>query len=143
MATASAQPVRIANCNNNILSHTADSLKTLFSENGFTLLRENRVTMASGYELPIILQMAGNGWYHFVFLAEPTSRLNEVRLYDHEEHRLEYQKQLSRDHLGYINQFAFIAPNTGTYMFKPVQVNKKQKEGLCGYVLLFKRTSTN
>jgi hypothetical protein len=40
---------------------------------------------------------------------------------------------------GNIISFSYIAPFSEYHMIKPVQVNKKKKKDLCGYVMLLKR----
>lgn len=138
--TFSQEIIRQVPCDNALLKHEADSLIALYTSQGFTLLREASVTMESQYEMPIILPMMEGSWYYFAFIAEPTSRMNEVRMYDWNEKQVVYQKNYGADKNGHINSFSYIPKNTEHFMIKAVQINKTKKKGLCGYVILLKRT---
>ncbi len=127
-------------CDNPFLKNQADSIIDEYTTRGFTLLRQASVTMESQYEMPIILPMMEGSWYFFAFLADPTSRINEVRMFDWNEKQVIYQKNYGSDKNGHINTFSYIPKFTEHYMIKPVQVNKQKKKGLCGYVVLMKRT---
>ncbi|HYF29688.1 MAG TPA: hypothetical protein VD993_01065 [Chitinophagaceae bacterium] len=116
-----------------------DSLKVLFANAGFALVREASMTMESEYEMPIILQMQQGSLYHFVFIGEPTSKLYEVRMYDWNERQVAYEKKMWGDIDGNIINFAYTPQFTEYHMIKPVQVNKQKKKGLCGYVMLLKK----
>ncbi|MGB8191407.1 MAG: hypothetical protein WCF67_05780, partial [Chitinophagaceae bacterium] len=73
----SQQVIRQQSCDVSLYQHQIDSLKSLFANNGFALVREASMTMESEYEMPIILQLAQGSLYHFVFIGEPTSKLYE------------------------------------------------------------------
>ncbi|WEK35823.1 MAG: hypothetical protein P0Y53_25330 [Candidatus Pseudobacter hemicellulosilyticus] len=131
--------IRQQNCDISAYQHAIDSLKTLFAEKGFTVLREASMAMESEYEMPIVLPMTQNTWYQFIFIGDPTSRVYEVRMYDYNEKEVVYKKNMWGDVDGNIISFDYVAKFSEYHIIKPVQVNKKKKK-LCGYVLLLKKT---
>jgi hypothetical protein len=135
----SQQVIRQQSCDVSIFQQQIDSLKSMFAENGFALVREASMTMESEYEMPIILQMAQGSLYHFVFIGEPTSKLYEVRMFDWSEKQVAYEKKMWGDVDGNVINFSYIPKFTEYHMIKPVQVNKQKKKGLCGYVMLVKK----
>lgn len=64
-----------------------------------------------------------------------------MRMYDWEESMVAYHKQLQKDVNGNIIQFRYIPYQTGYFMMKALQVNKKRKKGLCGYMMIMKKVS--
>ena len=135
----SQEVIRQQSCDISMYKQQIDSLKTLFANNGFAIVREASMTMESEYEMPIILQMQQGSLYHFVFIGEPTSKLYEVRMYDWNERQVAYEKKMWGDIDGNIINFAYTPQFTEYHMIKPVQVNKQKKKGLCGYVMLLKK----
>lgn len=139
--TVSAQDViRLQECNNPGIQLQVDSLKKLYAKDGFVVLKEASITMESEYEMPVIVPLTQGSWYQFVFIGEPTSRLYEVRMYDWSEKEVVYKKHMWGDVDGNVISYSYIPRFSEFHMMKPVQVNKKQKKNLCGYVMLFKRT---
>ena len=126
-------------CTNEFILHQADSLKQLFSKNGFIVVKEATMTMESEYEMPVIVPLTQGSWYQFVFIGDITSKLYEVRMFDWNERQVVYQKNMWGDVDGNIISYSYIPQFTEYHMIKPVQVNKKKKKGLCGYVMLLKR----
>jgi hypothetical protein len=122
-----------------MIARQADSLKTLYTKQGFILVREASMTMESEYEMPVVMQLTGGTWYHFVFIGDITSKLYEVRLYDWNEKQVVFKQKRWGDVDGNIIEFAHVAQFSEFHMMKPVQVNKTKKK-MCGYVMLFKRT---
>ena len=135
----SQEVIRQQGCDVSIFQHQIDSLKTMFANSGYALVREASMTMESEYEMPIILQMAEGSLYNFVFIGEPTSKLYEVRMYDWNEKQVAYEKKMWGDVDGNIINFSYIPKFTEYHMIKPVQVNKQKRKGLCGYVMLVKK----
>jgi hypothetical protein len=131
--------IRQQSCEGNPYQHTVDSLKKMYAEQGFTLVREASMTMESEYEMPIILPMTEGTWYQFVFIGDPTSRLYEVRMYDYNEKQVVYKRKMWGDVDGNIISYDYTPKFSEYHMIKPVQVNKKKKK-LCGYVMLLKKT---
>jgi hypothetical protein len=143
-ASVSAQDdvIKLQSCEGNPYQQTVDSLKQVFSSQGYTVLREASVTMESEYEMPVVLPMQAGTAYQFIFIGDPTSRLYEVRMYDWNERQVVYKKNLWGDVDGNIISYSYVPQFSEYHMIKPVQVNKKKKK-LCGYVLLLKRSDPN
>jgi hypothetical protein len=131
--------IRQKACDNPDIKAQADSIKKLFIDKGWAIIKEASVTMESQYEMPIIFPLYQGTWYEFVFIGEMTSRLYEVRMYDWEENQVVYQKKMWGDVDGNIISFTYIPTSSQQFMIKPLQVNKKKKGDLCGYVILMKR----
>jgi len=138
--TVSAQEViRQQACNNPSIQRQADSLKAIYTKDGFELMREASMSMESGYEMPVIMPLQQGTWYQFVFIGEMASRLYEVRMFDNNEKQVIYQKKLWGDIDGNVISFSYIPQFSEFHMMRPVQENKKQKKGLCGYVMMFRK----
>jgi hypothetical protein len=135
--------IRIKECNNQSIKQQVDSLKQLYAKDGFVVMKEASITMESEYEMPVIVPLQQGTWYQFVFIGEPTSRLYEVRMFDWNEKQVVYQKKMWGDIDGNIISYSYIPRFTEFHMMKPVQINKKKKGDLCGYVMLLKKTQPN
>jgi len=132
--------MRAQPCNDTLIQKQVDSLKSLFSQQGFSVLREASITMESEYEMPVVVQLQERALYQVVFIGDITSRLYEVRMYDWNEKMVIYQKKMWGDVDGNIISYAYQPKFTEFHMIKPVQVNKKKKKGLCGYIMLLQKT---
>ncbi|MGZ3858872.1 MAG: hypothetical protein ACXVMS_05020 [Flavisolibacter sp.] len=130
--------IHLQPCKDSLIQQQADSIKQLVAKDGFTLLRENSITMESEYEIPAIVPLQKGGLYHFVFIGDPSSKLFEVRMYDWDENMIIYQKKAGSE--GNIIAFSYVPNVSMHHMFNSLQVNKKKKKGLCGYVMLFRKT---
>ncbi len=130
--------IKQQSCDVNPYQQTVDSLKKIFSTEGYTILREASMQMESAYEMPIILPMTKGTLYQFVFIGDPSSRLYEVRMFDWNERQVVYKKNMWGDVDGNIISYAYAPQFTEYHMIKPVQVNKNKKK-LCGYVMLLKK----
>lgn len=133
--------IKLQACQDNFISRQVDSLKTLYAMGGFSLLREASVTMESEYEMPVVVPLTEGTWYQFVFIGDYSSRLYEVRMYDWNEKQVVFQQKKWGDVDGNIISYSYIPRFSEFHMIKPVQVNKAKKKGLCGYVMLFKKTA--
>src|SRR5688572_5611352 len=131
--------IRVKECNNPDIIRQADSLKQIYTRDGFQVVRETSIAMESEYEMPIVAPLQQGSWYQFVFVGDISSRLYEVRMYDWEEKEVVYQKKMWGDVDGNIIAFSYIPKFSEFHMFKPVQQNKKKKKDLCGYVMLLKK----
>ena len=127
-------------CENSLIDRQVDSLKQLYAKDGFVLLKEASITMESEYEMPVIVPLTEGSWYQFVFIGDYSSKLYEVRMYDWSEKMVVYKKNQWGDVDGNIISYSYIPKISEFHMMKTVQVNKQKKKGLCGYVMLFKRT---
>ena len=137
--TSYAQEViKQESCDITSMRNAIDSLKNVFSSQGYIVLREASMNMQSEYEMPIVVPMNQGSLYEFVFIGDPTSRLYEVRMFDYNEKQVIYKKNMWGDVDGNIISYAYIPQFSEYHMIKPVQVNKNKKK-LCGYVLLLKK----
>jgi hypothetical protein len=137
-STEAQEVIRQQSCDVSLIKSQIDSLKRLFSDNNFTLIREASMTMESEYEMPIIIPLTEGSLYRFVFIGDPTSRLYEVRMYDYDEKQVAYEKKMWGDVDGNIINYQYVPKFTEYHMIKPLQVNK-QKKKMCGYVKMFKK----
>jgi hypothetical protein len=135
----SQEVIRVKECNSPQIKSQVDSLKALYAKDGFIVLKEASITMESEYEMPVIVPLQQGGWYQFIFIGEPTSRLYEVRMFDWNEKQVIYQQKKWGDVDGNIISYSYIPQFSEFHMMKPVQVNKKNKKNLCGYVMLLKK----
>ncbi|HEU4574254.1 MAG TPA: hypothetical protein VFS36_04575 [Chitinophagaceae bacterium] len=135
--------IPLQTCNNLSIKNEADSLKALYSKDGFLLLKEASITMESEYEMPVIVPLNQGTWYQFVFIGDNTSKLYEVRMYDWNEKMVVYQKHQWGDVDGNIISYSYVPQFSEFHMMKPVQVNKQKKKNLCGYVMLFKKVAAS
>lgn len=116
-----------------------DSIKQVFAQFGYTVVREAAIEMESEYDMPVIVPLTEGSLYHVVFIADPTSRIQEVRMYDYEEKEVFYQKKWTQSE-GNIISYSYQPQHSEWHMIRPVQVNKKNKN--CnGYIMLLKKTS--
>ncbi len=141
-ATAFSQDViRLQSCENEMISKQVDSLKILYSSQGYVLVKEASVSMESEYEMPVIVPLTQGSWYQFVFIGDYTSRLYEVRMYDWQERMVIFRQKKWGDIDGNVIVYSYVPQFSEFHMIKPVQVNKQKKKNLCGYVMMFKRTA--
>lgn len=132
--------IRQQSCSNISISHQADSLRELYSKDGYILLKEASMTMESEFEMPVIVPLTEGSWYQFVFIGDYSSRLYEVRMYDWQERQVIFRQKKWGDIDGNIIVYSYVPKFSEFHMMKSVQVNKQKKKNLCGYVMLFKRT---
>ena len=71
----------------------ADSIKQVFAQYGYAVVREAAINMESEYELPVIVPLTEGAMYQVVFIGDPTSRIQEVRMFDYDEKQVFYQKK--------------------------------------------------
>jgi hypothetical protein len=135
--------IRVQACNNDMISKQVDSLKQLYSKDGYLLLKEASISMESEYEMPVIVPLTQGTWYQFVFIGDYTSRLYEVRMFDWNERQVIFQQKKWGDVDGNIISYSYVPKFSEYHMMKPVQVNKQKKKNLCGYVMLFKKAGEN
>ena len=138
-----SQDIRLQSCRDELISRQVDSLKNIYGKDGYVLLKEASITMESEFEMPVIVPLTQGSWYQFVFIGDNTSKLYEVRMFDWEEKQVVYQQKKWGDVDGNIISYSYIPKLSEFHMMKPVQVNKKKKKNLCGYVMLFKKNTAN
>lgn len=137
--SSSQDIIRQKPCTLESILHQADSIKSYLASQGFIVEKEASVSMESEYEMPVIVPLTEGSWYQFVFIGDMSSKLYEVRMFDWNERQVVYQKKMWGDVDGSVISFSYIPPFSEYHMIKPVQVNKKKKKGLCGYVMLLKK----
>ena len=131
--------IRVKSCENALITQQVDSLKKLYSADGFILMKEASITMESEFEMPVIVPLNQGSWYQFVFIGDYSSRLYEVRMYDWNERQVIYQQKRWGDIDGNVISYSYQPKFSEFHMIKPVQVNKQKKKNLCGYVMMFKK----
>jgi hypothetical protein len=114
-----------------------DSMKSLLGSQGFYLLREASMTMESAYAMPVVMSLAEGSNYYVVFIGDPGSAVYEISMTDQEERQVFYKKQEA----GNVIHYNYQPRQSENHMLKPLQVNKYKLNGLCGFVMLFKKVS--
>ena len=138
-ANSQSNVIKVQSCNDQLIAHQVDSLKKLYSDDGFVLLKEASITMESEYEMPVIVPLTQGSLYQFVFIGDYTSRLYEVRMFDWNEKQVVFKQKKWGDIDGNIISYNYQPQFSEFHMMKPVQVNKQKKKNLCGYVMMFKK----
>jgi hypothetical protein len=133
------QVIRVQPCHDTLIEKQVDSLKVLYSKEGYNVIREASITMESEYEMPVVVQLQERALYQVVFIGDITSKLYEVRMYDWDEKMVVYKKKMWGDVDGNIISYGYQPQFTEFHMNKPVQVNKQKKKGLCGYIMLLRK----
>ena len=137
-ANSQSNVIKAQACNE-LIAHQVDSLKKLYSDDGFMLLKEASITMESEYEMPVIVPLTQGSLYQFVFIGDYSSRLYEVRMFDWNEKQVVFKQKKWGDIDGNIISYEYQPQFSEFHMMKPVQVNKQKKKNLCGYVMMFKK----
>ena len=133
--------IRQQSCSDNFIQKEVDSLKNLYTKDGYMLLKEASIMMESEYEMPVVIPLTQGSWYQFIFIGDYTSKLYEVRMYDWNERQVIFRQKRWGDVDGNIITYSYIPQFSEFHMMKPVQVNKQKKKNLCGYVMLFKKAA--
>ena len=143
-ATSFSQDViRLQSCSNDMIQKEVDSLKNIYTNDGYVLLKEASIMMESEFEMPVVVPLTQGSWYQFIFIGDYTSKLYEVRMYDCNERQVIFRQKKWGDVDGNIITYSYIPQFSEFHMMKPVQVNKQKKKNLCGYVMLFKKAGEN
>lgn len=138
-AFSQTEIIRVKSCQDELITKQVDSLKHLYTSDGFILMKEASITMESEFEMPVIVPLNEGSWYQFVFIGDYTSRLYEVRMFDWNERQVVFQQKRWGDIDGNIISYSYQPKFSEFHMMKPVQVNKQKKKNLCGYVMMFKK----
>lgn len=138
---SSQEVIRQQSCEDGFINNQVDSLKAIYSKSGYLLLKEASIKMESEYEMPVVVPLTQGSRYQFVFIGDYSSRLYEVRMFDWDEKQVVFQQKKWGDIDGNIISYSYVPKISEFHMMKPVQVNKKKKKNLCGYVMLFKKTT--
>jgi hypothetical protein len=135
--------IRLQSCQDTFISKQVDSLKTIYGKEGYILLKEASITMESEYEMPVIVPLTQGSLYQFVFIGDYSSKLYEVRMFDWDEKQVVFEQKRWGDVDGNVISYSYIPKLSEFHMMKPVQVNKQKKKNLCGYVMLFKKSTSD
>ena len=138
--SAQSEPAKQQGCDTRLYQISIDSLKQIYSTQGYTIVKEASMTMESQNEMPIVVPMNEGTWYQFIFIGDPSSKTYEVRMFDRSEKQVVYKKNQWGESDGNIITYNYVPKTTEYHMIKPVQMNKTKKK-LCGYVLLLKKTT--
>ena len=139
VAYSQSNTIKVKSCEDALIARQVDSLKNLYSSDGYVLMKEASIAMESEYEMPVIIPLNEGSLYQFVFIGDYTSRLYEVRMYDWNEKQVVFKQNKWGDVDGNIISYAYQPRFSEFHMMKPVQVNKQKKKNLCGYVMMFKK----
>ncbi len=133
--------IRQLSCFDSTLKRQADSLKESLVHQGFLVVKEATMTMESEYEMPVIVPLSQGSWYKFAFIGDLSSKLYELRMYDQNEKQVIYQKHYGDGMESNIISYSYIPQFTEYHILKPVQINKKKKKNICGYIIMFKKVA--
>ena len=139
LSAHSQEVIKVQACSDQLIGHQVDSLKKLYSDDGFVLMKEASITMESEFEMPVIIPLNEGSLYQFVFIGDYTSRLYEVRMYDWSEKQVVFKQNHWGDVDGNVISYEYQPRFSEFHLMKPVQVNKQKKKNLCGYVMMFKK----
>jgi len=139
LSVNSQEVIKVKSCSDQLIAHQVDSLKKLYADDGFVLMKEASITMESEYEMPVIVPLNQGSLYQFVFIGDYTSRLYEVRMFDWNEKQVVFKQNKWGEIDGNVISYAYQPQFSEFHMMKPVQVNKQKKKNLCGYVMMFKK----
>ena len=139
LSSNSQEVIKVQSCSDQLIAHQVDSLKKLYSDDGFVLMKEASITMESEFEMPVIVPLNQGSLYQFVFIGDYTSRLYEVRMFDWSEKQVVFKQNHWGDVDGNVISYEYQPRFSEFHMMKPVQVNKQKKKNLCGYVMMFKK----
>ena len=138
-ANSQSNVIKVQSCSDQLIAHQVDSLKKLYADDGFLLMKEASITMESEYEMPVIVPLTQGSLYQFVFIGDYTSRLYEVRMFDWNEKQVVFKQNKWGEIDGNVISYEYKPQFSEFHMMKPVQVNKQKKKNLCGYVMMFKK----
>jgi hypothetical protein len=138
-ANSQSNVIKVQSCSDALIAKQVDSLKKLYSDDGFVLMKEASITMESEFEMPVIVPLNEGSLYQFVFIGDYTSRLYEVRMFDWNERQVVFKQNRWGEIDGNVISYAYQPKFSEFHMMKPVQVNKQKKKNLCGYVMMFKK----
>lgn len=131
--------VKQVSCLDSALKVKVDSLKAEMATRGFMVLKEANLTMESGYEMPIFVPLTEGIWYDFAFIGDLSSDLCEVRMYDHSQKQVVYEKEAGNGMESNLINFSYTPKITEYHVIKTVQLNTQKEKQICGYVIMFKK----
>src|SRR6186713_3664639 len=126
LSANSQEVIKVKSCSDQLIAHQVDSLKKLYSDDGFVLMKEASITMESEFEMPVIVPLNQGSLYQFVFIGDYTSRLYEVRMYDWQERQVIFRQKKWGEIDGNVISYTYVPKFSEFHMMKPVQVNKQK-----------------
>src|SRR5215204_4729291 len=108
-ANSQSNVIKVQSCSDVLIAHQVDSLKKLYSDDGFILMKEASISMESEFEMPVIMPLNEGSLYQFVFIGEYSSRLYEVRMFDWNERQVIFKQ----------NKWGEIDGNIISYAYQP------------------------
>ena len=120
--------------------HQIDSLKKIYNDEGFMLVKEASVLMYNNYETTVFLPLREGNLYKFIFIGDLTSKYYQLKLYDFEQKKSVIINQKIKDEEKNILQFYFVPKFTEFYTLKSLQINKLTKTP-SAFFLLFRKVN--
>lgn len=115
----------------------ADSVKTAFEKQGYSLSKSSSMNMESENELPVILSLTEGTNYRIVFISDATSSTSTVSMQDWNEKEVATKTQTKNQ--SNIISYDYTAKGTEYHMIKPVQTNKSKNQ-VAGHFMIFKKS---
>jgi hypothetical protein len=120
------------------LRKQADSVKSRFLANGYTLLQEIPVTMKSEDDVPVIVNLKQGDWYQVVFIGDSHSQSSEIRMYDYDENEVVYKRnEVDKD--GNIIAYSYVPRGSEFHLIRPIQHAENHQRVLNGWFVLMQK----
>ncbi len=120
------------------LRKQADSLRNRYADNGYTLVEGIPVTMKSDSQLPVIVNLTRGDWYQVIFIGDKRSRASEISLFDFDEHKVAYKRNLiSQD--GNVISCSYVPQGSEYHLIRTMQSTKHPGRTLHGWFMLLQR----
>ncbi len=120
----------------------ADEQKQNLIAQGFELVNDGMLNMASREEFPVVVRLQAGVFYHFVFLGNSRAKKMNLKLFD-PGNILQIEKQLEPlQKSNNIISFSFTPANSGSYTLLLHQIMKQElfkgPEHVCGSLSILK-----
>ena len=115
-----------------------DSLKKDNADQGFRLVKEAPISMISDVEMAVLLPLEKDKWYRFIFIGDDLAQGNEIRLYDHSNRQVYFQKNSWEETGLHFSQCNLRARESDYHLLKPTQISQWKKK-LHAYLLLLEK----
>jgi len=120
------------------LASFLDSLKKYNADQGYKLVKEAPLSMLSDVEMAVLLPLEKDKWYRFIFIGDNLAEGNEIRLYDHSNRQVLFQKNHWEENGLHITQCNLRARESDYHLMKPTQISQWKKK-LHAYLLLLEK----
>lgn len=115
-----------------------DSLKKNNAEQGYRLVKEAPISMLSDIEMAVLVPLEKDKWYRFIFIGDDLAQGNEIRLYDHSNRQVYFQKNSWEENELHLTQCNLRARESDYHLLKPTQISQWKKK-LHAYLLLLEK----